>query len=60
MLLQPLKSLPAGINASPSYCQCSRAFIQSQWEDCLGRPLEVEVGETALTGAEECKFIIHL
>lgn len=53
-------ALPEGVNASPTYCQCSRAFVQAHWEGVLGRPLSVELGETAITGAEECKFIIHL
>ena len=53
-------ALPEDVNASPTYCQCSRAFVQAHWETVLGRPLKVELGETAITGAEECKFIIHL
>ena len=52
--------LPEGINASPTYCQCSRGFVEKYWEGALGRPLRVEVKETAITGADECKFIIHL
>lgn len=55
-----LNMLPEGINASPTYCQCSRAFVQAYWEGILGRPLKVELGETAITGSDECKFIIHL
>jgi hypothetical protein len=53
-------ALPEGINASPTYCQCSRGFVEKYWEAALGRPVRVEVKETAITGAEECKFIIHL
>lgn len=52
--------LPEGVNASPTYYQCSRAFVQAYWEGILGRPIKVELGETSITGAEECKFIIHL
>jgi hypothetical protein len=55
-----VKNLPQGTAMSPTYCQCSRSFIQNQWEEALGRPLKVEVKETSLTGADECKFIIHL
>lgn len=55
-----LGGLPEGVNASPTYCQCSRAFVQAYWEGILGRPLKVELGTTSLTGAEECHFIIHL
>jgi len=53
-------ALPEGINASPTYCQCSRGFVEKYWEGALGRPVKVEVKETAITGADECKFIIHL
>jgi predicted transcriptional regulator YdeE len=53
-------ALPEGVNASPTYCQCSRAFVQAYWSGILGRLLKVELGETAITGSDECKFIIHL
>jgi hypothetical protein len=52
--------LPEGVNASPTYCQCSRAFVQAYWEGILGRSINVELGETSITGADECKFIIYL
>jgi hypothetical protein len=53
-------ALPEGVNTSPTYCQCSRGFVEKYWEGALGRPVKVEVKETTLTGADECKFIIHL
>jgi hypothetical protein len=53
-------TLPEGVNVSPTYCQCSRGFVEKYWEGALGRPVQVEVKETTLTGADECKFIIHL
>jgi len=52
--------LPEGTAVSPTYCQCSRGFVEKYWEGALGRPVKVEVVETCLTGADECKFIIHL
>ena len=52
--------LPEGVNASPTYCQCSRAFVQAYWEGILGRPLHVELGKTSIAGADDCQFIIHL
>jgi len=55
-----LSMLPEGVNASPTYCQCSRAFVQAYWEGILGRPLKVELGKTAISGSDECKFVIHL
>jgi hypothetical protein len=53
-------ALPEGVNVSPAYCQCSRGFVEKYWEGALGRPVKAEVIETCLTGANECKFIIHL
>ena len=55
-----MNALPEEINISPTYCQCSRGFVEKYWEGALGRPIEVEVVETCLTGADECKFVIHL
>ena len=53
--------LPGDVTASPTYCQCSRAWIQKYWEGALGRPVRVELGETAISSrVDECKFIIHL
>jgi Family of unknown function (DUF6144) len=55
-----LSMLPEDVNASPAYCQCSRAFVHAYWEGILGRPLKVELGKTAISGATECQFVIHL
>jgi predicted hydrocarbon binding protein len=45
---------------SPTYCLCSRGFVQKYWEGIVGKPLTVELLESCLTGARECKFAIHL
>ncbi len=55
-----MRSLPEHANASSNYCQCARGFVQAHWEAVLGRPVNVELGATALTGSSECKFAIHL
>jgi hypothetical protein len=55
-----LSMLPEDVNASPTYCQCSQAFVQAYWSGILERSVKVELGETSITGANECKFIIHL
>ncbi len=55
-----INALPEEINASPTYCQCARAFTEQHWEYVLGRPVKVELGETAISGSDECIFIIHL
>jgi hypothetical protein len=54
-------ALPDDIKASPTYCQCSRAWQEKYWEGALGRPVRVELGETAISSdSDECQFIVHL
>jgi hypothetical protein len=55
-----MHGLPEGVNASATYCQCSRGFVEKYWEGILGRSVRVDLGPTAVTGADECKFTIHL
>lgn len=55
-----LRGLPAGKTVSLIYCQCSRGFVQKYWEGILGRQVEVDLLESAVSGADECKFVIHL
>lgn len=54
------RGLPEGVIASPTYCECSRAFVQVHWEVVLGRPVKVALGKTAISGEDECQFFIHL
>jgi hypothetical protein len=55
-----VKGLPEAETVSPTYCECSRGFVEWTWELILGRPVQVEVIETCMTGASECKFAIRL
>jgi hypothetical protein len=55
-----MRGLPADVQVSPTYCQCSRAFVRAYWSEVLGRAVEVEVLETAITGSTECRFRIDL
>jgi len=55
-----MRGLPAEVAVSPTYCQCSRAFVRAFWSEVLGRPVGVEVLETAITGSTECRFKIEL
>ncbi len=55
-----MRGLPEGVTASPTYCQCSRGFVEKYWEGILGRAVRVELGATAISGADECEFTIHL
>jgi predicted hydrocarbon binding protein len=53
-----VKDLPAGETISSTYCHCSKAFVRTMWETILGRPVQVELLESAVSGASECKFRI--
>jgi hypothetical protein len=55
-----LRGLPASETISISYCRCSQAFVQRYWETILGKPVQVKLVESAVSGAKECKFAIHL
>jgi hypothetical protein len=55
-----MRGLPEGVTASPTYCYCSRGFVEKYWEGILGRAVRVELGTTAISRADECKFTIHL
>jgi hypothetical protein len=55
-----LRGLPAGEQVSPTYCNCSRAFVKALWEGALGRPVSVELLASAVTGSSECRFRIQL
>lgn len=52
--------LPADQQGSRTYCLCSRAFAERYWQEVLGRPVTVDVLETAITGGTECRFKITL
>lgn len=53
-----VNGLPADRTMSPTYCQCSRAFVQQMWEETLERPVSVTLLKSALSGATECHFHI--
>jgi len=43
---------------SQTYCHSSKAFVRTLWETVLDRPLTVEILESAVSGAGECRFRI--
>ena len=55
-----LAGLPEDEAISPTYCLCSQGFVKNYWECVLERPVKVKLLESCLTGAQECKFAIHL
>ena len=54
------RELPQEDTVSITYCNCSKGFVQKYWEAVLDRPVEVEILQSAISGAKECKFAIHL
>ncbi len=55
-----LRGLPEGTTASLTYCQCSRGFVEKYWESVLGRPVDVDLVESSISGAAECTFAVRL
>jgi hypothetical protein len=54
------RGLPAGEAVSPTYCSCSKGFVERYWEAILKRPVRVELLQSAISGGRECKFAIQL
>jgi hypothetical protein len=54
-----LRGLPENQRVSQTYCQCSKAFVQALWQEVLGRPVTVELLESAVTGSSQCRFKIE-
>jgi len=55
-----LRGLPADETVSLSYCQCSKGFVEKVWEAILEKPVKVDLLQSVVSGAKECKFAIHL
>lgn len=55
-----LRGLPVNETVSITYCNCSKGFVKKLWESVLEKPVKVEITQSAVSGAEECKFAIHL
>jgi len=47
-------------NISPTFCNCSAAFMKKPWEIIFGQPIQTDVLETVLNGDLRCRFAIHL
>lgn len=54
------RELPGGEKTSSTWCQCSRAFVEKVWEMYAGRPVQVELLQSSISGAKECIFEIKL
>jgi hypothetical protein len=54
------RHLPDDEKTSNTWCHCSKAFVEKTWEMYVGKPVRVELLESSISGAKECKFEIHL
>ncbi len=55
-----LRGLPQDQTAPITYCNCSKGFVEKYWETVLERKVKVELMQSTISGAKECKFTIHL
>ena len=53
-----VKSLPEGETMSLTYCKCSVAFVETWWSAIIGKPVDVKLLESAITGSDKCRFRI--
>jgi hypothetical protein len=52
--------LKTGKTLPTTYCHCSAGFYKKNFEEIFGRPVDVEILQTVLSGDEVCAFAIHL
>jgi hypothetical protein len=52
--------LPDKDTVSLTYCNCSIGFVEKYWEAVLQKPVKVDLLQSAISGAKECIFAIHL
>ncbi|MCW4011087.1 MAG: DUF6144 family protein [Candidatus Bathyarchaeota archaeon] len=53
------RGLPPEKTVSLTYCNCSKGFVEKYWEAVLEKPVKVDLLQSAISGAKECKFAIH-
>jgi hypothetical protein len=53
-----LRGLPENETVSLTYCHCSKGFVKKFWEGVLGKPVQVDLVQSVVSGASECKFVI--
>jgi predicted hydrocarbon binding protein len=54
-----VNKIPSG-KLSSTYCNCSRGWAKALYEGALGRPVEVIMEESIVSGDTQCKFRIVL
>jgi predicted hydrocarbon binding protein len=43
-----------------TYCWCSTGWYKQLFETALGRPVDVELIQSIVSGADTCEFVIHI
>jgi hypothetical protein len=46
--------------ANKTYCQCSVEFHRQFFKAALEKPVKVELSQSIITGADSCRFLIHM
>jgi hypothetical protein len=54
------KGLPTEDTVSLTYCNCGKGFVEKYWEAVLQKPVKVDLIQSAISGAKECKFAIQI
>ena len=54
------RGLPTEDTVPLTYCNCGKGFVEKYWEAVLQKPVKVDLLQSAISGAKECKFAIHL
>lgn len=49
-----------GKGLSPTFCQCSRGWLEELFSQALAQPVHVEMRQTVVGGAPDCRFDILL
>lgn len=54
------RGLAPGNDVSSTWCQCAKGFVMKLWEAYVGKPVRVDLVDSCIAGAGECRFRIHL
>jgi hypothetical protein len=53
-----MRGIPSDAMCSATYCQCGVGFVKMWWEAVLGKPVAVDLLESAISGSNDCRFHI--
>ena len=53
-------ALESGAALSLTYCYCGAGFYQDIWQEITRQPVEVEVVQSVLQGADVCQFLLRI